>query len=244
MKRILCIMLCLCMSLCVCLVACDDTDGDGTQNTTVADTTTGGTPENQTPSADNGIGEEEWNNMLSENNFENYTLLVEANMTTSQGGQIYGPNKSKSISKMTADNMQIILYTLDENGIESELAREILTGETADIQREQYSQIFIKILSAYENFTYDPETKTYKISELTVLDGTLKGLTFKGDVAQTIEVPCIIEIRNAEAVLSSDGKLLKLTCDYTQKMTMSGGEVTTFGITTWTLYDYGTTMIG
>lgn len=56
------------------------------------------------------------------------------------------------------------------------------------------------------------------------------------------DVPAVIEMREATVELSADGSLVKLVCDYSQKMEL--GIVTeTSGITTWTFSNYGTTVI-
>ena len=252
MKRIF--LMALALLLCVCMVACD-ADPTGGSDTTAGDTTAGDTTAGDTtagdttggdttaPPADIGVSEEDWNDMLSEESFENFTLLTEGNMTTIQGGASYGPYKTKSLCRMTADKMELTLYDGESDAPMPGSMVEVFEGEIAEAQKLQYSQLFVNILSQYESYTYDAQTKTYKIDELTVWDGTVKAISLREEAA-LIDVPCTIEIRNAEATLSEDGKLLKLVCDYTQSMTMTGEEITVFGVTTWTLSDYGSTVIG
>lgn len=190
-----------------------------------------------------GINENKWNTMLSDANFENFTLLTEGNMTTTQGGQTFGPYKTKSACKMTADKMALILYDAESDAPIPGDSMEIFEGEIAEAQRQQYTQLFLNILSQYESFSYDADNKIYQIDELTVWNGTIKGISMREEEVQLIDVPCTIEIRNAEAALSVDGKILSLVCDYTQTMTMDGEEIVAFGVTTWTFSDYGTTVI-
>lgn len=220
-----------------------DTTAPETQapDTTAPETTA---PDTTTPDINVGVGEEVWEDMLTESKLENYTLLTEGNMTTVQDGQSYGPYKTKSVCKMTADKMALILYDAESDAPIPGNATEVFEGEIAEAQRVQYSQLFVNILAEYDNFTYDAEKGIYQIDELTVWSGTIKGISMtEGETPQLFDVPCTIEIRNAEATLSEDGKLLSLTCDYTQSMTIDEEEITVFGVTTWTFTNYGTTVI-
>ena len=52
-----------------------------------------------------------------------------------------------------------------------------------------------------------------------------------------------IEVKNGSASISEDGRIARLTCDYSQTMTMGDSTVKATGVTEWTFSDYMTTVV-
>ncbi|MBQ8345565.1 MAG: hypothetical protein IJY42_04800 [Clostridia bacterium] len=195
-----------------------------------------------------GISKSKWDTMLSAANFENYTLTTEGVMTVTSATNSFPASTSrvKTICNMTADKMALQLFAADENAQITDSNAEIMVydGEIAKAQKVQYAQLFLTVLEGYEHFVYDAETQTYKITETITIQKNLESVVVGGDDSvSTMEVPAVIVIKNAEATLSADGKILKLVCDYSQAMEMNNDTVTTSGLTTWIFTDYGTTVI-
>ena len=192
-----------------------------------------------------GLSENKWDAMISDAAFENYTLTTESTMKTEIGGVDRGTSDSKSVVKIAADKIEISSYAYDSEGNASDALVSAFEGEYAKAHKEQYSMIFMLVLSEYENFEYDAETNTYKIEKTLTIEDDLPGFAINGDgTLLHFTVPAKIEIKNGEASISDDGKLLSFTCDYSQ--TMYGDNdytVAVSGITTWTFSDYGTTVI-
>ncbi len=193
-----------------------------------------------------GISENKWDQMLADSVFENYTLSIEGRMTVTQSYES-GETVSdmKSILKIASDKISLELFGAEVDGTASDSHVMVLDGDIAEAQKLQNSQLFMLILDGYENFEYDAETGTYKITEAITIKKDLAAIAIGSDGnVQTKMIPSTIEIRNAEATLSDDGKILKLVCDYSQTMEFEVGMVTTTsGVTTWTFSDYGTTVI-
>ena len=131
---------------------------------------------------------------------------------------------------------------LDSPAEDEELV--IADGEIAEAQKLQYSQVFMTLLEDYKNFTYDADTNTYKVMTNVKVEKVLKAVSFSPDGSvTTFDLPTVLEMREAEVTVSSDGKLIKFVCDYSQTMDMYGTTMVTAGKTTWTFSDYGTTVI-
>lgn len=185
-----------------------------------------------------GLSEEKWNTMLSDANFENYTLTMEGTMTATDQGMPDTTSNVKSIIKMTEDKMALDILNDDI------LGDLLFDGEIAEAQKIQYSQVFMTLLEDYKNFTYDAETDTYKVTTNVRIEKVLKGIIIEnGETPTLFDIPTVLEMREAEVTVSGDGKLLKFVCDYSQTMDVGGGEMSFSGITTWTFSDYGTTVI-
>ena len=191
-----------------------------------------------------GISENKWDSMISDTAFENYTFTTEGKMTVSATGQQTTVSDQKSTVKIADDKIEIILYAEEASGSASDGVSMKFDGELAEAMKSQYMQIFMIVLKDYENFEYNAESNTYKIEETLTVSDDMIGVAGHGESFTTFTIPTVIEIRNAEATLSDDGKILKLVCDYSQTMdTGNGTFTTTSGITTWTFSDYGTTVI-
>ncbi|MBE6667765.1 MAG: hypothetical protein E7607_05610 [Ruminococcaceae bacterium] len=235
MKKLLIFMLAilLCLGTSVVLISCDDKQ-DATEST----------PTEGTPTKDT------WAGLSAEDSLDkldNYTLTIEGKMSVTQNGQAEGVSDMKQVTKIADGKIEIILYGKNENG-EMEPAEDsmILDGEMAQSQKTQNNQLIGVILGEYENFVYDSETDSYSITETIVVEKEMDGFSMDPSTGNMvpIKVDTKITIKNAKVNLTQDGKLAILVCDYTQEMNMGGQITTTGGLTTWTVTDYGTTVIG
>jgi hypothetical protein len=182
--------------------------------------------------------------MISDKMFENYTLTMEGNMSLTQGGQDLGVSHIRETMLITADKVKIISYSEDMGSPEEDTLELLVEGKDAELQKVQCSQIFLNVLRNYESFVFDATTGAYIIPNEISFDITLIGIRVESDgTMSSFEIPSTIDIREASAVISADGKLLTFVCDYTQTMNMGGGQMSTSGKTTWIFSDYGTTVI-
>lgn len=205
------------------------------------------TPETSAPTTEDKpviVDKAGWENMLSDKNFENYTLTMEGRMTVTQDGQNQGTSDVRDVMKITADKVEIIAYAEDVNSPADDSFTIVVEGEDAEAQKVQISQIFMAILGHYESFVFDPLTGNYTVPETLTIEAVLKGISYSSDgEIKTFDVPSTLVIREAIATISADGQLLTFVCDYTQTMNVGGSEISTSGKTTWTFSDYGTTVI-
>lgn len=237
MKKLLILTLAilLCLTTSVCLLSCDD---EKNAEETSAQTTDESTATKNT-----------WEGLNTEdslNKLDNYTITIEGKMSVTQDGQDQGVSDMKQVIKIADGKMETILYGSNENG-EMEPADNsiILEGEMAETQKAQNNQLLEVILGEYKNFIYDSETESYSITETIVVEKEMDGFSMDPDGNTiSIKTPTKITIKNAKVTLTNDGKLATLVCDYTQEMNMGGKIIITSGLTTWTVTDYGTTVIG
>ena len=221
MKKFLLLMLSLCL---ICsMIGCSKGDADSEPNngTTLSAT--------------------EWEAMLSDDVFSNYTVVMEGQMSVTENGVSDGQGKEnlKETIKVTNDRFSIEAFIGDEP-----LDAMVLDGEIAAVHKEQASQLFLAMLSKYDAYSYDKASDTYKISEPITIEATMKGLKIDDTGAiTTFDVPSVIEMRNAEAKVSDNGRIVSFVCDYSQSMTVNGKTVGTSGLTTWTFSNFGTTVI-
>ena len=210
----------LCVSLLASFVACDE-KGDATSD------------------EEKGISKESWDNMVDAANFENYTLDFQGTMTEYENDDYVSEATAvHTVYRVTTDAFEIVTY--DEYGNSTTPMVMVLTGEDAAAQKANLSQLFLAILSDYDNFTYDEDSKAYVIKNCTVnMDASM---IINGEVASEL-VPVTIEIKEGTATVSDDGKILKLVCEYTQTVTVGGNLTKVGGNTTWTFSNYGTTVI-
>ncbi|MBR6769259.1 MAG: hypothetical protein IKM34_07225 [Clostridia bacterium] len=197
-----------------------------------------------TTSQPESISRPAWEAMLSAAKFENYTLSLEGAMTVTQNGESAVENNVKETVKVTADKVLAEMYAEDEDSSASDKVTLLFEGDVAKAHKIQYEQIFLALLSDYDNFVYDAASGTYKVANTVSMDIVLKAVSLSGNgtITEIFDVPAVIEMREATVELSADGSLVKLVCDYSQKMEL--GIVTeTSGITTWTFSNYGTTVI-
>lgn len=219
MKKLLSILLTLslCFSLCALFSACDE---GVIEEGKTADT--GVTEEGKT--ADTGVTKEEWKAMLSESNFENYTMTQSQTVT-------YAPNqtvKQDVVFKVAGDKASAKLNMDGEHA-----ATLVYEGEEAAMQKGFYEQIYRGMLAEFDNYVYDSEKGGYKIEkEITVdIPAELYNMTIK------------ITMRDAFVKLSEDGRLLEFECDFTQENKTSQGVSAASAEALWTFSDYGTTVI-
>ena len=172
--------------------------------------------------ANGPVTEAEWEEMISESTFENYTL-TESGTVTPEG---YEGTYHTAIIKMTADKVAIDL-SLDGGGEDMI----IYTGADAIEQKNSYEQVFLALLADFENYTYDEAEKVYKNSGEITVNVTMT------DFAATIVM------KNGKLTLTEDGKLLTFVCDWTQTTTTPGGTITVKTDMNWAFSDYGTTVI-
>ena len=190
-----------------------------------------------------GIGATEWADMLSDKSFNNYTLNMDGVMTVTINGEENSISRIKEIVKIDGEEMFIEMFSSDIDSVSTSSETMFLSGEMAEAQKLQYTQLYLAMLERCDNFSYDKESKTYKIANAITIEKVLKGISESDDGLTMFDVPSVIEMRNAEVSISADGKLLRLVCEYTQTMDMSGTTISTSGTTTWIFSDYGTTLI-
>ena len=230
----------LCMSCSTFLISCDDeqnTAETGAQ-TTVEETTTENTPKKGDLE---GLVKED-----SLNKLDNYTLTIEGKMSVTQDGQDQGVSDMKQVTKTANGKIEIILYGMNENGeMEPDEDSIVVEGEMAETQKAENNQLIEIILGEYKKFVYDSKTDSYSINETVVIEKDINGFSVDNEGNMiSIVTPTKITIKNAKVTLTEDGKLACLVCDYTQEMTMGEHVIVTSGLTTWTVTDYGTTVIG
>lgn len=215
---------------------------EGTLDTTTETPVTTKAP--VTTSQPESVSRPTWEAMLSAAKFENYTLSLEGAMTVMQNGESVGENNVKETVKVTADKMLVEMYAEVEDSSASDKETILLEGDVARAQKLQYEQIFLALLSDYDNFIYDAASGTYKVANTVSMDIVLKAVSLSedGTITDVFDLPAVIEMREATVELSADGSLVKLVCDYSQKMEL-GAFTETSGITTWTFSNYGTTVI-
>ncbi len=235
MKKIFLILISVCLLLA--LAACDG--GENIDNLPTGTPTDA--PTEAPTEAPEGINESEWNEMLSDEVFENYTVIMDGKMTVTTNGIVEVEDELvKERIKVACDKMSIEIF------VDGEFSEPmVFDGELAESQKIQSSQLFMLLLDKYDSFVYDKDAKVYIVEETITIDAVLKGMSFMedGSVAE-FDVPAVIEMKDAEVRISDDGKLASFTCDYTQTMEMGEGyTVSTSGLTTWTFSDFGTTVI-
>lgn len=199
-----------------------------------------GNKDGKEPSA--GVSENEWDAMLDSKNFENYTLTLTGEMTQSHGDTGYTSQVNETV-KITKDKVLMITAAEVADPTVTEDRDVLFEGEMALAQKTQFEQIFLALLSKYESFVYDAQTKTYTVGQTVRMDIDLVSYSYDDTgVIQTRSVPSTLEMQKATVTLSEDGKLMKFVCDYTQTMKLQENVVIS-GLTTWTFSDYGTTVI-
>ena len=188
-----------------------------------------------------GLSKTEWNAMLDSKNFENYTLDLDGNMTSSFDGELQGSSVVKETILFTKDKVKMSLSSESGDPNTYEL---VMDGEAAAAQKKQFEQIFLALLAEYDSFVYDGASDTYKVNEPLVIELNMAAFKELEDgTVETLELPATIEMRKATVTLSEDGKLMKFVCDYAQAVQSGGGESVISGETTWTFSHYGSTVI-
>lgn len=256
MKKLLILTLAiiLCLGTSVIMLSCDGEQEATESNDESAldeDTTpdNGTTPDEDTTTTESTATNNTWAGLNTEDSLDklnNYTLTIEGKMSVTRDGQDQGISDMKQVTKIADGKAEVILYGKNENGEMEQADSFILEGEMAQSQKEQNNQLLGAILGEYENFVYDGETDSYNITETIVIEKEMDGVSTDPSTGNMmpIKVPAKITIKNAKVILTDDGKLSTLVCDYTQEMNIDDGITTTSGLTTWTVTDYGTTVIG
>ena len=211
MKKTVSFLLAICLSFasCALLASCNDSNNSSSS----------------TNSIDESITKEEWDNMLSENNFENYTLVTHATMQ--QSSSIPVTMHQKATLKFCDGKLHLVVNVDGE-----ETLNVVMEGEEAKEQKISYETIFLALLADFENFEYDADKNIYKNPNA---------------VTTTIHVSyasAIVVMENGRVTLSEDGKLVKFECKYTQTTTSleyTGTLVVEDAI--FELFNYGTTVI-
>ena len=175
------------------------------------------------PSAGTGVGisEEKWELMLSEENFENYTL-TQSGYIVYEGTGNDGAIQQDAVVKFADGKVQI---TMELDGGEADTV--VFTGEEANLQKSIYSQVFMALLDAYDSYTYDETNDVYEVNETVTVEFEAYGM------------PVVIVMEEGQANISKDGKIVDFVCDFTQ----TTGEVISRTEMHWTFSDYGTTVI-
>lgn len=207
MKKFLSLILasCLCFALALFFVSCDsEEEASGGKEAT-------------------GISAEEWEAMLAEANFDNYTLTENQKVTyenvTMQQDAVFKVAGDKASVDLKVDGQQMdILY---------------YAGEEAAMQKQAYEQIYRALLAEYDHYAYDKDTQFYVL---------------KNEV--TVEIPMdlydasiSIVMKDAKVKLSEDGKVLNFECNFTQATTTQGQTIMASAEAVWTFSDYGTTVV-
>ena len=236
----------LCLGTSVVLLSCDEQQ-DAAQSS--AETTEEETTTVEETTTETTATKETWEGLSAEDSLDkldNYTLTLEGKMSVTQDGQDQGVSDMKQVTKIADGKTETTLYGKNQNGEMEPANSFILEGEMAQSQKEQNNQLLGIILGEYENFVYDSETDSYSITETIVVEKEMDGVMMDQSTGNMIPIktPTKLTIKNAKVTLTEDGKLATLVCDYTQEMTMEGQITITSGLTTWTVTDYGTTVIG
>ena len=212
-----------CLSLLFAFVSCDEE-----------------TEEPQSPDKNveesSGITENEWNSAVAATVFENYTLDLFGDMTTYINGvEQLGGEPLKERYRVTENAIEISLI------VDGEPTYTItLHDDEAKVTKTELAQIFLAILSDYDNFSYNAESGEYIIgeTEITVEVTAIVNGSLSGE-----KMPITISVKNGSAKLSSDGKVVNLVCEYSQSMDINGQNMTVTGTTEWSFSNYGTTTI-
>ena len=210
--------------------------------TSTAPATTVITTPETTPSV-SGLDKDAWAAILAKPNFENYTFTMSSVMDMIVDNQTVATSNINEIIRVTKDKLAIYVSAEDENSPATDEETIYLEGDLAKNQENQYSQIFMAMLQNRDNFTYDPESGSYKIENTVTFSLDLVGLTFHEDGSiSEFTVPTTMVMRDGEVTFDENGKLAKFVCDYSQTMEMES-PYTASGITTWTFSNFGTTVI-
>ena len=196
------------------------------------------TPETQetpeTPES-SGVTKEEWNSMIADHNFENYTLMQE--------GHIIQDDETESIQtgtvKITKDKVSIDmtitqLKVLGEEANQTFPMKEVFSGEMATMQKGSYEDVFRALIAEYESFVWDAEKKLYKNPK------DLK-ISFPAGDGVTAE----ILMTNGEVKLDENGKLLEFAAKFDQEIKDADGTklATIKADMKWAFSAFGTTVI-
>ena len=194
-----------------------EADGEKTYTCTVCNATKGEVVEFA------GVSENDWNEMLANPNFENYTL------TQSQYVVYEGTGMQQDCIFKVAGDKASVTMTLDGSTLDTI----VYTGEEAAAQKSSYEQIFRALLADFENFTYDKEENVYKTTSTITVEVPM----------EIYGITATIVMENAKVQLSDDGKLLNLECDYTQTTVTPDDTVVAETEAVWSFSDYGTTVV-
>ena len=211
------------------------TTADGEEDATTEAPTTEQGGEEATTEAPVQLTKPECDAKFSEQIFQNYTVNLSGIMTVTENGVYNSTADMSQTVKVTSDKISLTLMP----GTEEEFSMEF-EGETAIAEKEQNAHIFMLILKDYDSFVYDAENNVYLIGKSIVIEETGYGVDGNGEL---IDMPIIIEFKEAVVTFADNGMIATLVCDYSQTIVMQGTTIVTAGETTWTFTDFGTTII-
>ncbi len=169
-----------------------------------------------------GVTEAEWDEMLKEDAFVNCTIK--------QTSIVYETKES-----ITGQNQLAILrFVNDEVAVYVEIEGEpmvdrVFTGAEGKEMTASYCDIAFALLDKYENFEYQAQEDTYKVTETVSVTITANG------------TPCNVIMEEGEVTISKEGRLTSFTCKMTQEI--PDLQMVIYADMTWEFIDYGTTVI-
>lgn len=178
------------------------------------------------PPAGGAMTKAQWEAMLDKSNFDNYTLSQLQNTNSD-----VLVRKDLSVFKVTTDKVEIDTYWDDE------LQREdVFTGAEAVEQKKVASDVFIPLLSDFDNFVYNEEKECY--TNVNPISNEVT--TFQSG----LEVKIIMVLEHL-TVNVKDGKLVGAEYDGTYTTIVVAYDMTVNATIdgTWEFTNYGTTVI-
>lgn len=188
-------------------------------------------PVEEPPSKNQSITENQWNDMLSTANFENYTLM--------QSYSVIVDGNSTQINTIIKFATGKVLISMSAN---NETHTALFENEEAKAQKQSYENVFLALLANFDDYEYDAVENSYKNPETITVEQTMHHTSTDGTTNYVVHIKSVMT--DGKATISTDGKLLTFVCDYTQTTTFEGGEENvTDTKMSWTFSDYGTTVI-
>ena len=179
-----------------------------------------------TPPTGAAMTKAQWEAMLDKSNFDNYTLSQLQNTNSD-----VLVRKDLSVFKVTADKVEIDTYWDDE------LQREdVFTGAEAVEQKKVASDVFIPLLSDFDNFVFNEEKECY--TNVNPISNEVT--TFQSG----LEVKIIMVLEHL-TINVKDGKLVGAEYDGTYTTIVVAYDMTVNATIdgTWEFTNYGTTVI-
>ncbi len=211
------------------------------------------------------LTEEEWKEMLHSKNFENYTIAISHTVVPEEKHK--DPTEIELVFKMDGDQNKV--FKSEENADEIDDVNE----DVAEITKQKgiYIQIYQRILSGFDDFTYNEEKDVYELKKrFEIIDGETDALFFAGSyVDQPIVDPVFgdrysvsaPEFKGATKIrmvsgtkitvkINEEGRISEVFATYIDSTTyidkktdktLDSSYVTVD--VAWTFSDYGTTVI-
>lgn len=214
------------------LASCDAPIGDLVGNLTgdlAGDVTGDVTGNGATEIPVTGITKEEWQEAISEEKFDNITIVYTIKYDEQYTEMLNGMTEVVQTVKICDDQ---VYRTLGES------LCAYFTDEEAVSQRGMFLEVFLALLAEKDNYVYDAESKSYvapeKISVTLNLDGNRTDL---------------VEMDNGVVKFDEKGRLVSFTCTLKETVTTPTTDGQTQTVTApvcdsiWTFTDYGSTVI-